>query len=61
MKIAKGNKDNLLFVNDNEYVRPNSANSVLKRIFKTKLGLSNENVSTHVLRHTYATLCMKSE
>lgn len=55
IEIAKNNRDNLLFLCDNEYVRPNSVNSVLKRIFRTQLGLSDKNISTHALRHTYAT------
>lgn len=55
IEIAKNNRDNLLFLCDNEYVRPNSVNSVLKRIFRTQLGLSDKNISIHALRHTYAT------
>ena len=60
LKIAKSNRDNLLFLCDGEYVRPNSANSVLKRIFRTQLGLSDKNISTHALRHTYATRCIEA-
>lgn len=60
LKIAKSNKDNLLFLCDGEYVRPNSVNSVLKRIFRTQLGLSDKNISTHALRHTYATRCIEA-
>ena len=55
IEIAENNRDNLLFLCDNEYVRQNSVNSVLKRIFRTQLGLSDKNISTHALRHTYAT------
>lgn len=57
LKIAKSNRDNLLFLCDGEYVRPNS---VLKRIFRTQLGLSDKNISTHALRHTYATRCIEA-
>lgn len=60
LEVAKNNKDELLFECDGEYVRPNSVNSVLKRIFRRQLGLSDENISTHALRHTYATRCIEA-
>lgn len=41
-------------------MRPNSANTVLKRIFETQLGMSSKDISTHALRHTYATRCIES-
>ena len=60
LEVAKNNKDELLFECDGEYVRPNSVNSVLKRIFRRQLGLSDKNISTHSLRHTYATRCIEA-
>ena len=60
VKLAENNKDKLLFCCKDEYVRPNSANTVLKRIFETQLGMSSQNISTHALRHTYATRCIES-
>ena len=59
-ELAKNNKDELLFECNGEYSRPNAVNSVLKRIFRTQLGLSDENISTHALRHTYATRCIEA-
>ncbi len=55
LEIAKNNRDNQLFLTNNEYVRPTAVNTVLKRIFKTQLGLDANGISTHSLRHTYAT------
>ena len=59
VELSEGHKDNLLFVAGNEYVRHNSVNSVLKRIFRTQLGLEDKGISTHVLRHTFATRCIE--
>lgn len=60
LKIAENNKDKLLFIcmnpkNEIEYVRHTSVNSILKRIFSRQLGFKTEGLSTHSLRHTYAT------
>lgn len=55
LEIAKNNRDNQLFLNNNEYVRPTALNTVLKRIFNTQIGLDTTGISTHSLRHTYAT------
>lgn len=57
IELSKLNKDGLLFAYRNNYVRHHSVNSVLKRIFRTNLGLSDEGISTHILRHTFATRC----
>lgn len=60
IEISKHNKNGLLFSYQNKFVRHHSVNSVLKRIFRTNLGLSDKGISTHVLRHTYATRCKEA-
>ncbi len=55
IEISKHNRNGLLFTYRNQYVRWHSINSVLKRIFRTNLGLSDKGISSHVLRHTFAT------
>lgn len=60
IQISKNNKDGLLFTYNKKYIRHHGVNSVLKRIFRTNLGLSDEEISSHVLRHTYATRCKES-
>ena len=60
IQISKNNKDGLLFTHNKQYIRHHGVNSVLKRIFRTNLGLSDEEISSHVLRHTYATRCKES-
>ena len=45
----------MLFVCNGEYIRPTSINAVINRIFERQLGLDSEGISSHVLRHTYAT------
>lgn len=59
-ELAKDNREELLFDCNGKHPRPNAVNSVLKRIFRTQLGLSDENISTHALRHTYATRCIEA-
>ena len=61
IEIAKTNKDNLLFINrNNGFVRESSVNSQLKNIL-VKLQIYKEGMSTHALRHTYATRCIEAE
>lgn len=55
IELSKNNRDNLLFVCNGEYIRPTSINAVINRIFERQLGLDSEGISSHVLRHTYAT------
>ena len=58
MILAENHKDNLLFVDKNNYyLAPRNANTLLQKITK-KLGI--ENVSSHSLRHTYGTRCIES-
>ncbi len=59
LKQAKINKDNLLFTNNNEFVRTSTINEMLKKIFKNILKEETENISTHCLRHTYGTRCIE--
>lgn len=60
IELSKHNRDGLLFTYRNNYVRHHSVNSVLKRIFRTNLGLSDEGISTHILRHTFSTRCREN-
>lgn len=61
LEISEFNKDNFLFLNDNEnFIRDSTCNSNLKRILKNKLNWSIEGISTHTLRHTFATRCIES-
>lgn len=60
IEISKHNKNGLLFSYQNKFVRHHSVNSVIKRIFRTNLGLNDIGISTHVLRHTYATRCKEA-
>ena len=58
IKLADCHKEQLLFVsNTGGYVNPPNANHVLKRICKK---LNIENVTSHSLRHTFATRCIES-
>lgn len=60
IRISNTNKEGLLFTINKKYIRHHGVNSVLKRIFRTNLGLSDDGISTHILRHTYATRCKES-
>lgn len=58
MILAENNIDNLMFTTSNDkLIAPNNVNNRLKRI--TKL-MGIDNVSTHSLRHTYATRCIEA-
>lgn len=58
VKLAENNKDNLLFVDTKGGImNPKNANRQLKHILKL-MGI--EDVSTHTLRHTYATRCVEA-
>lgn len=58
LKLANTHKDNLLFVsNAGTYASPANANHVLKRICKD-LGIYD--ISSHSLRHTFATRCIEA-
>jgi len=58
MILAENNKDNLLFVNTNgNYARPATVNDNLRALLK-KLGIYG--MSSHNLRHTYATRCIEA-
>ncbi len=51
--------DNLLFVNKNKLVTHTSMNSQLQRRL-INLGIFEKGLSTHSLRHTFATRCIES-
>jgi len=58
MKLADCHKDQLLFVsNAGTYADPVNANHVLKRICKN---LDINDVTSHSLRHTFATRCIEA-
>lgn len=59
VKLSKNNKDNLLFTINNNYVKGNTVNYELKQIFTNMLEMSADEISTHVLRHTFATRCIE--
>ena len=57
---SNGNKENLLFLNENNnIVSPRNANAVLKRIVMQNLGVLD--ITTHSLRHTFGTRCIESK
>lgn len=58
LKLAEVHKENLLFVsNSGTYADPANANSVLKRICRS---LDINNITSHSLRHTFATRCIEA-
>lgn len=58
IEVGKNNFENLLFTNNNKLVRHNNINDQLKRRL-INLGIYNKNITTHSLRHTYATRCIE--
>lgn len=59
LKIAEDNKDNLLFLYDNHFISHSTINGRLKRILKN-MDIDNSEISTHSLRHTFATRCIEA-
>lgn len=60
LEIAKENNDNMLFLYNDHYISHSVANSRLKRILKSTLGMEDKDISTHSLRHTFATRCIEA-
>ncbi|MFR5766171.1 MAG: tyrosine-type recombinase/integrase [Clostridia bacterium] len=60
LDVAKENKDNMLFLYNDHYISHSVANSRLKRILKSTLGMEVKDISTHSLRHTFATRCIEA-
>ena len=60
IKYANENLHNLIFTNNDNYIRTSAINKELKRIFKEELNINSENISTHCLRHTYGTRCIEA-
>lgn len=60
IKYANENLYNLIFTNNDYYIRTSAINTELKRIFKEELNVNSENISTHCLRHTYGTRCIEA-
>lgn len=54
------NLHNLIFTNNNTYIRTSAINKELKRIFKEELKTNYKDISTHCLRHTYGTRCIEA-
>ena len=57
---SKNNRDIFLFLNNDSLITNSACNSRLKKILLDKLGWENTGISTHSLRHTFATRCIES-
>ena len=60
LKYTNENLHNLIFTNDDSYIRTSAINKELKKIFKEELNVDSKNISTHCLRHTYGTRCIEA-
>ncbi len=60
IKYANENLHNLIFTNNDSYIRTSSVNQELKRIFKEEIKVNHKDISTHCLRHTYGTRCVEA-
>ena len=60
LKYTNENLHNLIFINNDSYIRTSAINKELKRIFKEELNVDSKNISTHCLRHTYGTRCIEA-
>jgi len=60
LKYTNENLHNLIFTNNDSYIRTSAINSELKRIFKEELKINYKDISTHCLRHTYGTRCIEA-
>lgn len=59
MKIAEDNKDSLLFLYNDHFISHSTINGRLKRILNN-MDINNSEISTHSLRHTFATRCIEA-
>lgn len=60
LQYANENLHNLIFTNNDTYIRTSAINKELKRIFKEELKVNPINISSHCLRHTYGTRCIEA-
>lgn len=60
LKYTNENLHNLIFTNNDSYIRTSAINEELKRIFKEELKVNSKDISTHCLRHTYGTRCIEA-
>ena len=59
LQIAENNKNNFLFLYDNHFISHSTINGRLKRILKN-MDIDDSEISTHSLRHTFATRCIEA-